>query len=44
MILAYTYYTARDLAILYQGPCASVGVDKQAELGAVSTALANPDG
>ena len=44
MILAHTYDAARDLAILYQGPGARGSIDEQAELCAISTALADPYG
>ena len=44
MILAHTYDAARDLAILYQGPSARGSIDEQAELRAISTALADPYG
>ena len=44
MIFAHAYDAALHSGILHQGPSASGSIDEQAELCAISTALADPDG
>ena len=44
MAFSHTNDAASDLAILYQGPCSRGVIGEKAELCAISTALADPDG
>ena len=44
MIFAHAYDAALHSGILHQGPSARGSIDEQAELRAISTALADPDG
>ena len=44
MIFAHAYDAALHSSILHQGPSARGSIDEQAELCAINTALADPDG
>ena len=44
MIFAHAYDAALHSGILHQGPSARGSIDEQAELCAINTALADPDG